>query len=334
MSGRQVPWASWGEWQSLRDDLWSTDLQRQEAGLQQVCAWRLRGKLPLGVDVTAHLMDVRRADADWQRSVACAVEASVAAATAPFQLSIAASTDAAVAAGELPLRLRYSMPLIRLVNGISDSQQRGRVASSVAVLSDAAGLPRALVDVRHEATHNELPSLPLLRAAASSALLWLRDNYWDGQCRVLEAAGERIGSLLTILANSWQAATVAGFSCGAMAAAVALEEEEEEEDVDAETKASYSGSEGQRVRRQTMSEIRSLVPTSFTKELLQPILDCAVLVPPEPVPAVPGASQQQQQQLSTQQQREIVDLRAWRSSECGSHEASAQVVSPSQAASA
>ncbi|GLI60727.1 hypothetical protein VaNZ11_002953 [Volvox africanus] len=309
MSGRQVPWASWGEWQALRADLWSTDLQRQEAALQQVCAWRLRGKLPLGVDVTAHLMDVQRADADWQRSVACAVESSVAVATASSQLSRYTSADAAVAAGELPLRLRYSMPLIRLVNGISDSQQRGKVASSVAVLSDAAGLPLALVDVRHEATHNELPSLPLLRAAASSALSWLQDNYWGGQRRVLGAAGERIGSLLSILANSWQAATVAGFSCGAMAAALTLEEEEEE-DVDGEIKGSYSGSEGQRVRRQTMSEIRSLVPTSFTQELLQPILDCPVLVPPEPVPAVPGASQQQ---LSTQQQREVVDLRAWSS---------------------
>ncbi len=45
-------------------------------------------------------------------------------------------------------------------------------------VSGPPGLPRALVDVRHEATHNELPSLPLLRAAADSALAWLRDNYW------------------------------------------------------------------------------------------------------------------------------------------------------------
>ncbi len=41
-----------------------------------------------------------------------------------------------------------------------------------------AGLPRALVDVRHDATHGELPSLPLLRAAAAAGLDWLRASYW------------------------------------------------------------------------------------------------------------------------------------------------------------
>ena len=39
--------------------------------------------------------------------------------------------------------LRYILFLFtRLVNGVADSQQRGRVASSVAVLSAVAGLPR------------------------------------------------------------------------------------------------------------------------------------------------------------------------------------------------
>lgn len=65
-----------------------------------------------------------------------------------------------------------------MVNGISDSQQKGRVAVSVASLASAAGLPRLLVDLRHEATHNELPSLRVLRLAAHQALAWLRASYW------------------------------------------------------------------------------------------------------------------------------------------------------------
>lgn len=40
---------------------------------------------------------------------------------------------------ELQLRLQYSMTLVRLVNGISDSAQKGRVASSVAALAEDAG---------------------------------------------------------------------------------------------------------------------------------------------------------------------------------------------------
>jgi hypothetical protein len=90
----------------------------------------------MGVDATALLLDARRADAEWQRAVACTADPAVPPSLMSWRGRM---TDAAVAAGELPLRLRYSLPLIRLVNGISDSQQRGRVASSVAVLSDAAG---------------------------------------------------------------------------------------------------------------------------------------------------------------------------------------------------
>ena len=45
----------------------------------------------------------------------------------------------------------------------------------------AVGLPRILVDVRHEASHNELPSLALLRLAANSALTWLAHSYWQAQ---------------------------------------------------------------------------------------------------------------------------------------------------------
>ncbi|GFR46559.1 hypothetical protein Agub_g8151, partial [Astrephomene gubernaculifera] len=232
MSGRPVPWASWEEWLALREDIWSADPLRQEAGLQQVCAWRLRGKLPLGIDTTAHLLATIRDDQEWQRAVAWA-SSTAASATAGPAAAAAAAAEAAVAAGELPLRLRYSLPLIRLVNGISDSQQRGRVAASVAVLADVAGLPRALVDVRHEATHTELPSLPLLRAAADSALGWLRENYWDAQARALDAAAGRITRLLGCLLDSWRAALAAARAGGRSrrhGGGAASEDEDDEEE--------------------------------------------------------------------------------------------------------
>lgn len=65
-----------------------------------------------------------------------------------------------------------------MVNGVADSQQRGKVAVSVASLAQAAGLPRLLVDIRHEATHNELPALAALRLAGTHALAWLQAQYW------------------------------------------------------------------------------------------------------------------------------------------------------------
>lgn len=65
-----------------------------------------------------------------------------------------------------------------MVNGLTDSLQKGKVAVSVAGLAQSAGLPRCLVDIRHEATHNELPSLPVLRVGAWQALAWLAVQYW------------------------------------------------------------------------------------------------------------------------------------------------------------
>lgn len=40
---------------------------------------------------------------------------------------------------EMQLRLQYAMTIIRLVNGISDSAQKKKVAASVAALAASAG---------------------------------------------------------------------------------------------------------------------------------------------------------------------------------------------------
>ena len=47
---------------------------------------------------------------------------------------------------EHSLRLAYSMALVRFVNGVVDSGQKGQVASSVATLARTYGLPRMLVN--------------------------------------------------------------------------------------------------------------------------------------------------------------------------------------------
>lgn len=41
------------------------------------------------------------------------------------------------------------------------------------------GLPASFVELRHEATHRELPSLVVLRGAAQRSLEWLWDYYWS-----------------------------------------------------------------------------------------------------------------------------------------------------------
>ena len=40
------------------------------------------------------------------------------------------------------------------------------------------GLPAMFVDLRHEITHGQMPSLSVLREATEGALEWLRKDYW------------------------------------------------------------------------------------------------------------------------------------------------------------
>lgn len=66
----------------------------------------------------------------------------------------------------LSLRQSYATAIIRLVNGLVDPLQLGSYARSIASIAKQLGLPSWLVELRHAATHEELPSLSLLREAA------------------------------------------------------------------------------------------------------------------------------------------------------------------------
>ncbi|KAJ7544007.1 hypothetical protein O6H91_09G061400 [Diphasiastrum complanatum] len=59
---------------------------------------------------------------------------------------------------------------------------------SVACRAEIASLPRILVDIRHEAAHNELPRISLLRIASKQALHWLEQRYWQQQREALKDA--------------------------------------------------------------------------------------------------------------------------------------------------
>ena len=66
----------------------------------------------------------------------------------------------------LNLRQAYASALIRMVNGLVDPLQVGAFARSIASIAAQLGLPSWLVELRHAATHEDLPSLELLRDAA------------------------------------------------------------------------------------------------------------------------------------------------------------------------
>ncbi|KAL8279387.1 hypothetical protein RQP46_008199 [Phenoliferia psychrophenolica] len=76
------------------------------------------------------------------------------------------------------LRLAYSMALIRFVNSLVDPLQTTYFARSMASLAAQLGLPLWFVELRHAATHEDLPGLSVLRDASRQALDWLYSHYW------------------------------------------------------------------------------------------------------------------------------------------------------------
>lgn len=81
------------------------------------------------------------------------------------------------------------------VNGLVDTGQKSSFAAPITHLAEKIGLPRVFVEMRHEATHNQLPTLSILRGARDQvslgvdsldqALRWLHANYWQKQLEVL-----------------------------------------------------------------------------------------------------------------------------------------------------
>jgi hypothetical protein len=95
------------------------------------------------------------------------------------------------------LRFAYSCAILRSINGLADvSQQQRAVAASVASLCSHLGIPAWLVDIRHEASHNQLPPLPVLRMAATTLLEYYQQVYWEPLAKARRNGVEQANSLL------------------------------------------------------------------------------------------------------------------------------------------
>lgn len=136
--------------------------------LAEVQVLQLRGKLPHAVECTALFASLRLADVPG--------------------------------ANTFILRNAYALALVRFVNGMLDPFQQGQYASALVNIAKTVGLPLSFVEIRHAATHDELPTLEALRALALDAREWLQEIYW------LELSLEDVGGE----AFDWDSRQVAG----------------------------------------------------------------------------------------------------------------------------
>lgn len=171
-----APWQDWREWQHVHAALFSDDPGELQRALSRVAAWRSRAQLPVAVSATAQLLELQ-----LHERLARGHHHGVGGASR----------------SHLELSLQYASAVVRCVNGLVDSSQKGAYALAVSSLAQRIGIPLWIVDLRHESTHNQLPSLPVLRFAAQHLLAWLRANYWLKQDELLRMQVRRVGDALS-----------------------------------------------------------------------------------------------------------------------------------------
>mmetsp|Transcript_3047 Transcript_3047/g.4637 ORF Transcript_3047/g.4637 Transcript_3047/m.4637 type:complete len:495 (+) Transcript_3047:79-1563(+) len=184
---RNLPFIDWEEWMTVKnlvfdsyrlilacdDQLDAKEASSRTSNIVQaqriVAMWRVRGKLPHSADSTAQLLEIIYRD-KYQSISRCS---------------------------NMELQLSYSMVIVRAVNGLVDGNQQGIYASSVLSLAEKIGLPGWIVELRHDSTHNQVPSLSVLRSAAHFLMDWYHSSYWAPQQAALEQM-----SMHCVLSNS------------------------------------------------------------------------------------------------------------------------------------
>jgi len=174
---RETAWYSWREWHDVYADVYSDNLLRLCTALLTMKAWKVRKmNVPVAVSGTMDLAQLVLAD-----QVECYTKGGEFYARKP--------------GGNLDnIHLAYAMAIVRLVNGLVDHFQTGKYARSVNQIAQTElGLPQWIVDIRHRATHDRMPSLTLVREGAHYLLEYLREQYWEVQANsLLEQEEEEI----------------------------------------------------------------------------------------------------------------------------------------------
>ncbi|KAI0810679.1 Las1-like-domain-containing protein [Xylaria sp. FL0064] len=126
--------------------------RRQQQAVSRVSMWMQRGGCPHLVESTALLTAAILSDLHESRTKANS--------------------------SSYAIRAAYSAAFSRFVTGLLDGQQDKLRKISMYSIAKNIGLPATFVELRHQATHEQLPSLAKLRSAANKALAWIWNFYW------------------------------------------------------------------------------------------------------------------------------------------------------------
>ncbi|KAK4435603.1 hypothetical protein Salat_0723800 [Sesamum alatum] len=170
-SFKLVPWMSWDEWKFVRESLFSSSPDSVASALQRISTWRSRGCTAVAIEVTASIVEIQQKDPFFRNDL-----------------------NESASQSEEMLAMLYCMAIMRLVNCVVE-KNRKKNEISIGEAADAIGIPRMLIDIRHEGSHRDLPSLQLVRLASKKALDWLVSYYWIPQEEAIPSQNNQAAKL-------------------------------------------------------------------------------------------------------------------------------------------
>lgn len=149
-----APWMNPEQFRKVYKYLYSKSISNKRWAVDQIAVWETRcyPALPTAVEATLVLVRAVIQDMLFEVEKTLCVEGDI--------------------------QMLYSMALIRFVNVTLEHQQSD--ISNLGIYTRAAqqNIPSWIVDLRHDASHNFNPSLPVLRMGAEKALCYLEDTFW------------------------------------------------------------------------------------------------------------------------------------------------------------
>ncbi|KAK6219734.1 las1 protein [Colletotrichum tabaci] len=150
--------------------------------------------------------------------------------TALLTAAILSDGESKGSAGTYAVRAAYAAAFSRFVTGLLDGHQDKQRKLSMYSVAKTIGLPATFVELRHQATHETLPSLAKLRSAARKALVWIWEYYWQHlgpEDEVAVEVGENEGEGWERIEVSEKKVGVATAAAGRAVVVAFLEEQDE-----------------------------------------------------------------------------------------------------------
>lgn len=148
-----TPWINWQEWKTVVDDAYADDLCSYQRAFSAILAWEARdADMPSGILGLKELIIAKLARQ---------------------------STDLENYNEMFTYQSTVSMNVVRFVNFITEPFQTNSHAKTVKAIANQIGIPDWIVNLRHSATHFNLPSVEVLEKAVTSLFEFLKERYID-----------------------------------------------------------------------------------------------------------------------------------------------------------